>query len=195
MREVFQYYTMGRPIRPVLCIFGSVCPPEGLSTPQVWTWRGCLGCLALQPTLKSLEKALRKVCIHFLNLPVASPSLLSPISGRDPLLYVGKKVDIAAVASVLKGYFRELSTPLFPTDKYKSFISCTREPILPVLVWVCLHLHLLLSPSLLLLSHRPLPFLGHNELAGRAEAVKDTLNQVDPCVVHVMRLLFRFLYK
>ena len=48
-------------------------------------------------------------------------------AGRDPLLYVTKKVDIAAVASVLKGYFRELSIPLFPTDNYKEFINCTRE--------------------------------------------------------------------
>ena len=48
-------------------------------------------------------------------------------AGRDPLLYVGKKVDIAAVASVLKSYFRELSIPLFPTDNYKAFIKCTRK--------------------------------------------------------------------
>ena len=31
------------------------------------------------------------------------------------------------MASVLKGYFRELQVPLFPTDNYKAFISCTRE--------------------------------------------------------------------
>lgn len=49
------------------------------------------------------------------------------VVGRDPLLYVSKKVDIAAVASVLKGYFRELSIPLFPTENYKDFINCTRE--------------------------------------------------------------------
>jgi hypothetical protein len=44
---------------------------------------------------------------------------------------VSKKVDIAAVASVLKGYFRELSIPLFPTDNYKAFISCTRHEDVP----------------------------------------------------------------
>ncbi len=33
---------------------------------------------------------------------------------------------MAAVASTLKAYFRELSIPLFPTDKYKDFIACTR---------------------------------------------------------------------
>ncbi|CAI8048568.1 SLIT-ROBO Rho GTPase-activating protein 3 [Geodia barretti] len=47
--------------------------------------------------------------------------------GRDPLLYVSNKVDIAGVASVLKGYFRELQVPLFPTDNYKAFINCTRQ--------------------------------------------------------------------
>ena len=58
--------------------------------------------------------------------PVSLPlSLLSP-AGRDPLAY-SKKTDIAAVASVLKAYFRELSTPLFPTDKYMEFIQCTSE--------------------------------------------------------------------
>ncbi len=46
-------------------------------------------------------------------------------SGRDPL--AGRKVDVAAVASVLKSYFRELSVPLFPTTDYAKFIKCTRE--------------------------------------------------------------------
>lgn len=31
------------------------------------------------------------------------------------------------MASVLKAYFRELSVPLFPTDKYQAFIDCTRK--------------------------------------------------------------------
>jgi hypothetical protein len=47
--------------------------------------------------------------------------------GRDPLLYVSNKVDIAGVASILKGYFRELQVPLFPTEHYKAFINCTRQ--------------------------------------------------------------------
>lgn len=47
--------------------------------------------------------------------------------GRDPLAYSTKKVDIAAVASILKAYFRELSVPLFPTNKYTAFIECTRQ--------------------------------------------------------------------
>lgn len=34
---------------------------------------------------------------------------------------------MAAVASTLKAYFRELSIPLFPTDKYRDFINCTRH--------------------------------------------------------------------
>ena len=36
------------------------------------------------------------------------------------------KLDVAAVASTLKAYFRELHVPLFPTDKYQDFINCTR---------------------------------------------------------------------
>ena len=51
---------------------------------------------------------------------------ISTTTGRDPLLYISKKVDIAGVASVLKGYFRELRVPLFPTENYKAFIDCTR---------------------------------------------------------------------
>lgn len=47
--------------------------------------------------------------------------------GRDPLAYSEGKPDIAGVASALKAYFRELSTPLFPTDKYREFINCTRH--------------------------------------------------------------------
>lgn len=31
------------------------------------------------------------------------------------------------MASTLKAYFRELSIPLFPTDKYQEFIMCTRH--------------------------------------------------------------------
>ncbi len=48
--------------------------------------------------------------------------------GRDPLAYTQHKPDICAVASTLKAYFRELSTPLFPSDKYRDFINCTRHP-------------------------------------------------------------------
>lgn len=48
-------------------------------------------------------------------------------SGRDPLAGSNQsKLDVAAVASTLKAYFRELNVPLFPTDKYQDFISCTR---------------------------------------------------------------------
>lgn len=49
------------------------------------------------------------------------------ILGRDPLAYSEGKPDIAGVASALKAYFRELSTPLFPTDRYRQFIDCTRH--------------------------------------------------------------------
>ena len=31
------------------------------------------------------------------------------------------------MASTLKAYFRELSTPLFPTDKYREFTDCARQ--------------------------------------------------------------------
>lgn len=48
--------------------------------------------------------------------------------GRDPLASYSKgKLDVAAVASTLKAYFRELAIPLFPTDKYQEFINCTRH--------------------------------------------------------------------
>ena len=57
-------------------------------------------------------------------LPRSMPSFIP--TGRDPLAY-SRKLDVAAVASVLKAYFRELSTPLFPTDKYMEFIQCTSE--------------------------------------------------------------------
>ena len=46
--------------------------------------------------------------------------------GRDPLAYSAiKKIEITAVASVLKLYFRELANPLFPCDKYYDFIKCS----------------------------------------------------------------------
>lgn len=48
--------------------------------------------------------------------------------GRDPLAGINPgKLDVAAVASTLKAYFRELNTPLFPTNKYQDFINCTRH--------------------------------------------------------------------
>ena len=56
---------------------------------------------------------------HVLHIPTL-------LVGRDPLAYVEGKPDIPGVASTLKAYFRELSTPLFPTDKYRQFIDCTR---------------------------------------------------------------------
>lgn len=48
-------------------------------------------------------------------------------AGRDPLARSSSKLDVAAVASTLKAYFRELRIPLFPTDKYQEFINCTRQ--------------------------------------------------------------------
>ena len=48
--------------------------------------------------------------------------------GRDPLAYSSvKSMEITAVASVLKLYFRELTSPLFPCDKYYDFIKCIRK--------------------------------------------------------------------
>ena len=99
--------------------------------------------------------------------------------GRDPLLYVSKKVDIAAVASVLKGYFRELSIPLFPTENYKAFINCTRE--------FC-HSHETPDSS-------ATPSTGHDDVHSRLEAIQNTLTLVDPAVVKVMRFLFKFLFR
>lgn len=58
--------------------------------------------------------------------PLSLPSLCC--SGYDPLAnFSESKLDMAAVASTLKAYFRELSIPLFPTDKYQQFILCTRQ--------------------------------------------------------------------
>jgi hypothetical protein len=48
--------------------------------------------------------------------------------GRDPLAYSAlRNIEITAVASVLKLYFRELKNPLFPSDKYYDFIKCCRR--------------------------------------------------------------------
>ncbi len=54
--------------------------------------------------------------------------------GRDPLMYSALKgIEITAVASVLKLYFRELSNPLFPCEKYYEFIRCTRKLTTPTM--------------------------------------------------------------
>ena len=89
-------------------------------------------------------------------------------------------MDIAGVASVLKGYFRELQVPLFPTDNYKAFIDCTREADDPLLERVCV---------LLLVS------AGKEDVTTRLENIQNTLTLVHPVVVKVMQYLFRFLYR
>ena len=38
-----------------------------------------------------------------------------------------KKTDIAAIASILKQYFRDLAEPLFPVEKYHEFVESARE--------------------------------------------------------------------
>lgn len=50
-------------------------------------------------------------------------------SGVDPLgpHLTKKKTDIAAIASVLKQYFRDLAEPLFPVEKYHEFVESARE--------------------------------------------------------------------
>lgn len=48
--------------------------------------------------------------------------------GRDPLAYAAlKNIEITAVASVLKLYFRELVNPLFPCEMYYEFVKCARK--------------------------------------------------------------------
>lgn len=48
--------------------------------------------------------------------------------GVDPLgPHVKKKTDIAAIASILKQYFRDLAEPLFPVAKYHEFVESARE--------------------------------------------------------------------
>lgn len=79
--------------------------------------------------------------------------------GRDPLLYTQHKPDIAAVASTLKAYFRELANPLFPTERYREFINCTR----------------------------------HEDLQDRLDSIQQTVAQLQPTVIEVMKYLFRFL--
>ena len=98
--------------------------------------------------------------------------------GRDPLVYVTKKVDIAGVASVLKGYFRELAIPLFPTQNYKAFISCTRKTLVCTLTFLSLALR-----------------SGHEDIQNRVENIQNILTLVHPTVVKVMRYLFKFLYR
>ena len=41
-----------------------------------------------------------------------------------------KKTDIAAIASVLKQYFRDLHEPLFPVEKYHEFVESARECVI-----------------------------------------------------------------
>lgn len=50
-------------------------------------------------------------------------------AGVDPLgpHLTTKKTDIAAIASVLKQYFRDLTEPLFPVEKYHEFVESARE--------------------------------------------------------------------
>ena len=45
--------------------------------------------------------------------------------GRDPLASSDIKPDIAGVATLLKKYFRELSTPLF-AKKYEELLNCSK---------------------------------------------------------------------
>lgn len=80
--------------------------------------------------MKSIFESLK---VYFLQIPEDAISVHVPYHmcdcvfvGRDPLAYTDGKPDIPGVASSLKAYFRELSTPLFPTDKYRQFIECTR---------------------------------------------------------------------
>lgn len=48
--------------------------------------------------------------------------------GRDPLAYSAvRNIEITGVASVLKLYFRELVSPLFPCEMYYDFIKCTSK--------------------------------------------------------------------
>lgn len=91
-------------------------------------WRDCSEYQDLQLTQMIFGRHLRRVS-SVSGQRICGDELTA---GRDPLVYVSKKVDIAGVASVLKGYFRELQVPLFPTDNYKAFISCTRESMLSV---------------------------------------------------------------
>ena len=88
------------------------------------------------------------LCVHTCSTP-----------GRDPLLHTQHKPDIAAVASTLKAYFRELTIPLFPTEKYREFINCTR----------------------------------HDDLQDRLDFIQQTVAQLQPTVIEVMKYLFRFL--
>ncbi|XP_071818211.1 SLIT-ROBO Rho GTPase-activating protein 1-like isoform X2 [Apostichopus japonicus] len=47
-------------------------------------------------------------------------------NGEDPLPDLGAKGDVHLVASVLKAYFRELPTPLFPADMTAEFMEAVR---------------------------------------------------------------------
>ena len=98
--------------------------------------------------------------------------------GRDPLAYSSvKNIEITAVASVLKLYFRELTSPLFPCDKYYDFIKCIRKF------------------SILLFSFLNCSFLlvGKEEPQDRLDSLRDTVQTLHPAIVTVMRYLFRFL--
>ena len=49
--------------------------------------------------------------------------------GVDPLFpqISKRKTDIAAIASTLKAYFRDLSDPLFPIERYVEFVESGRK--------------------------------------------------------------------
>ena len=54
--------------------------------------------------------------------------------GRDPLAYSAlKNIEITGVASVLKLYFRELVSPLFPCEKYYEFVKCASKYIMHII--------------------------------------------------------------
>ena len=82
-------------------------------------------------TVDDLRKAFEDG--EYLSLKMSSVALfmhgcsLGLFVGVNPLMSGSvkrNKTDIAAIASVLKQYFRELEDPLFPQQRYSHFIEC-----------------------------------------------------------------------
>lgn len=68
-------------------------------------------------------------CLCICTINTQTKTIFPAFTGVDPLgpHLAKKKTDIAAIASVLKQYFRDLDEPLFPVEKYHEFVESARK--------------------------------------------------------------------
>ena len=71
-------------------------------------------------------------CLCICTMNTRTKQYFPAFTGVDPLgpHLAKKKTDIAAIASVLKQYFRDLHEPLFPVEKYHEFVESARECVI-----------------------------------------------------------------